>query len=308
MLKLLFAQRLPFIRWPLFVLIVLMIAGCAAAGKTAPAASPTSTMIQSLTYQTMSVPPTAPLAVRTGQHPYSSTVQVDIGNGTTQTDTINYLLYLPVDYGKDPRQKWPLILFLHGSGERGNDLELLKTQPLPEVLERKVDFPFVVVSQQLPPGYEQDYTYVDYAALAWAWSSKIEALKVLLDQIQSTYAVDDRRVYLTGISMGGFGTWQFALLYPRYFAAIVPIAGGYIYQSEAVPENICDLKGLPVWVFHGAQDTNVSPAQDEVLVNALKACGGTVRFTLYPGIGHDAWLAAYADPELYQWLLAQTRK
>lgn len=304
----LFIRRLQCIRQTLFVLIVLMIGGCAAAGKPAPAAIPTPTIPQSLTLQPTSIPPTASLAVRTGQHSYSSTVQVEIGNGTTQTDTINYLLYLPGDYGKDPRQKWPLILFLHGSGERGNDLELLKTQPLPEVLERKVDFPFVVVSPQLPPGYEQGYTYVDYAALAWAWSSKIEALKVLLDQIQSTYAVDDRRVYLTGISMGGFGTWQFALRYPQYFAAIVPIAGGYIYQSEAVPENICDLKGLPVWVFHSAQDTNVSPAQDEVLVSALKACGSTVRFTLYPGIGHDAWLPAYADPELYQWLLAQTRK
>jgi predicted peptidase len=204
---------------------------------------------------------------------------------------VSYLLYLPVDYGKDPQQKWPLILFLHGSGERGSDLELLKRQPLPKTLDRQKDFPFIVISPQL--------------SLAMAnWSDLIEPVKTLLDQIQASYSVDTQRIYLTGLSMGGFGTWEFALRYPRRFAAIVPIAGGYRFQSHAIPENICDLKDLPVWVFHGAQDTNVLPAQSEEMVEALRACGGKVRFTLYPDADHSAsWTRAYANPDVYKWLL-----
>jgi predicted peptidase len=231
--------------------------------------------------------------MRNGQHPYSSKVQIETGSDITKTVEVNYLLYLPRDYGKDPQQKWPLILFLHGSGERGNDLELLKKQPLPKTLDQQGDFPFIVVSPQLPLAMGN-------------WSDLIDPLKVLVDQIQGTYPVDTRRVYLTGLSMGGFGVWGLALRYPRRFAAIVPIAGGYRYQSSAIPENICVLKDLPVWVFHGARDTNVVPSQSEDMVEALKACGGNVRFTLYPDADHSvSWTRAYADPELYKWLLEQ---
>jgi predicted peptidase len=231
--------------------------------------------------------------MRSGQHPHSSKVQTQTGTDTTKTVEVNYLLYLPRDYGKDPRQIWPLILFLHGSGERGNDLELLKRQPLPKTLDRQEDFPFIVVSPQLPLAMGD-------------WSDLIDPVKVLVDQIQATYPVDTQRVYLTGLSLGGFGVWELALRYPRRFAAIVPIAGGYRHQSSAIPENICVLKDLPVWVFHGAQDTNVVPSQSEDMVEALEACGGNVRFTLYPDADHPAsWTRAYADPELYRWLLEQ---
>jgi predicted peptidase len=131
-------------------------------------------------------------------------------------------------------------------------------------------------------------------------------LKILLDQIQAKYSVDPLRVYLTGLSLGGFGTWEFALREPQRFAAIAPIAGGYKYGSQEIPENICALKDVPVWAFHGAQDSAVRPAQSADLVRALKACGGNARLTLYPNAGHaDSWEQAYADPELYRWLLAQ---
>lgn len=231
--------------------------------------------------------------MRIGQHRCSSKVQIEAANNITKTVEVNYLLYLPGDYGKDPQQKWPLILFLHGSGERGSDLELLKTQPLPKTLDQQKDFPFIVVSPQLPLAMGN-------------WSDLIDPVNVLVDQIQATYSVDTQRVYLTGLSMGGFGTWEFALRYPRRFAAIVPIAGGYRHQSNAIPEKICDLKDLPVWVFHGARDINVVPSQSEDMVDALKACGGNVKFTLYPDADHGAsWTRAYADPELYKWLLEQ---
>jgi predicted peptidase len=231
--------------------------------------------------------------MRIGQHPYSSKIQTQTASNLARTVELNYLLYLPGDYGKDPQEKWPLILFLHGSGERGSDLEILKRQPLPKTLDRGKNFPFIVLSPQLPLEMGN-------------WSPLIDPIKVLFDQIEVGYLVDNRRVYLTGLSMGGFGTWEFALRYPRRFAAIVPIAGGYRYQSKEIPENICDLTDLPVWVFHGARDMTVLPSQSEDMVEALKACGGNVKFTLYSDADHgDSWTRAYADPDLYKWLLEQ---
>jgi predicted peptidase len=243
------------------------------------------------------IPPTATAVVRIGQHPYSSEIQVVDPNHNTQTVKVEYLLYLPDTYGQDPQQKWPLILFLHGSGEQGKGLELLRLCEFPKLLDQQPDFPFIVVSPLLP--LEAD----------WSWSDRIDALAVLLDQIQATYAVDATRMYVTGLSAGGFGTWEFALRYPKRFAAIVPIAGGYRFRSDLTPENICDLKRVPVWVFHGAQDTIVLPNQAKIMVDALQACSGEVRFTLYPEANHeDSWKLTYADPELYEWLLEQSRQ
>jgi predicted peptidase len=240
--------------------------------------------------------PTQYLVLSLGQKPHSTFIKTVIANQMSQTVQVRYLLYLPDSYGKDPQQKWPLILFLHGRGERGDNLDLLKKQPLPKILEQQADFPFIVVSPQLS------------ADKLW-WSDMIDSLNTLLFQIQSTYSVDPKRVYLTGISMGGFGTWEFALCYPNRFAAIVPIAGGYQEGSRAIPENICALSDIPIWVFHGGEDIDVLPFQSEVLVDALKNCDGNIRFTFYADSDHaGSWTRAYADTELYQWLLAQTLK
>jgi predicted peptidase len=189
-----------------------------------------------------------------------------------------------------------LILYLHGWGEHGYDLEVLKKHPLPETLRQQADFPFIVASPQMLPELD-------------SWSDMIDSLNILLDEIQATYSVDSRRVYLTGISMGGAGTWQFGLKYPQRFAALVPVAGYYLHDSYTVPDNICDLKDVPVWAFHGDSDTAVLPFGAEVLVDAFKSCGGNIQFTLYPNSDHEeTWRQAYADPELYAWLLLQTRK
>ena len=227
-------------------------------------------------------------APKLGQHAYSSTVTVG-----KESVEVNYLLYLPDTYGKDRSFKWPLIVFLHGYGERGNDLELLKKHPLPQTLEKQTDFPFIVVSPQLPDDL-------------FPWDSRIESLNVLLVGIQKKYSVDPKRLYLTGLSMGGAGTWEFALRHPNRFAAIVPIAGFYKYQSREVPRNICDLRDMPIWVFHGARDTSIPLYQEEVLVRALKDCGSSVRFTVYEDTDHEGtWRKAYADPSLFEWLAAQ---
>lgn len=218
------------------------------------------------------------------------------GQNAYSTADINYLFYIPELYGKDHKRKWPLILFLHGMGERGNDLKLIKKHPLPKTLDEQKDFPAVVVSPQLPLDKE-------------LWDNYIDPLKKLLDRIKLKYSIDTQRVYLTGLSMGGAGTWNFALRYPKYFAAIVPIAGAYKFRSREIPDNICVLKELPIWTFHGGEDRAVESWQTEILVDALKTCGSNIRYTLYPEADHpQSWTKAYADPELYKWLFAQTLK
>jgi predicted peptidase len=238
----------------------------------------------------------APSAPVPGQHAYSKSIKPDSTNKSKKAAKIHFLFYLPETYGKNPQKKWPLMLFLHGMGERGKDLELLKKHPLPKILEQQKDFPCIVISPQLPLDKR-------------LWDDLIDPLKDLLDQVLATYSVDTHRIYATGLSMGGAGTWNFALRYPKYFAAIVPIAGAYKFRRKEIPETICDLKNLPIWAFHGGKDEAVQSWQTAILADALKACGNTIRFTLYPEADHpQSWIQAYADPELYKWLFKQTLK
>jgi predicted peptidase len=272
-------ELLPFTyRVLLLATSLLVFAGCA--GVPAP--------------QAIEATPTP--TARVGQHAYTTTVQINDESHVTQTVQVNYLLYLPESYGQDPQKRWPVILFLHGRGERGDNLELLKKHPLPKILEQQSSFPAVVISPQLS------------LQRLW-WSDMIDPLNALLDQILAEYSVDPYRVYLTGLSMGGFGAWEYILRYPTRFAAVVPIAGGYREGSRLVPENICDLKDVPIWVFHGSSDTTIPSFQSEILVEALQACGSNVRFTLYADAEHeDSFLRAYAEPELFPWLFAQTQE
>jgi predicted peptidase len=204
-----------------------------------------------------------------------------------QTVRLRYLLFLPRDYGTSPEEKWPLILFLHGAGERGDDLELVKKHGIPKIVEQQSDLPFIVVSPQCP-----DET---------TWWDHQRTLKALLDEIVANYAVDTARIYLTGLSMGGYGTWGLAMAYPKLFAAIAPICGG------GFPEFVSQLKDVPVWAFHGAEDNAIKLEVGQRMVDALRACGGNVRFTVYPGVGHDSWTQTYDNPELYEWFMQHTR-
>jgi predicted peptidase len=231
--------------------------------------------------------PAPPRTLQSGQHPYSSLA------GNTR---LNYLLYAPSAYGTDPRRRWPLVVFLHGSGERGTDPLALVDEPLPKTLATTTSFPAVVFSPQAPATY-------------YSWSDLIEPVDALVRQIEARYRVDPRRVYLTGLSMGGFGTWHYALQHPTRFAALVPIAGGYVQGSRAIPPDICVLRRTPIWAFNGTADTIVYPYQPEILVQALRGCGSTVvRLTLYQGVNHfGSWPRAYADPALWKWLFTQRR-
>ncbi|MBN1360792.1 MAG: prolyl oligopeptidase family serine peptidase [Sedimentisphaerales bacterium] len=204
----------------------------------------------------------------------------------TRSVTCDYLLYLPQGYGEKD-QKWPLMMFLHGAGERGSNLELVKKHGPPKLIEQGQDLPFIVVSPQCPSG-------------EW-WPEKTETLVALLDEVQSKYAVDPNRVYLTGLSMGGYGTWALACAHPERFAAIVPVCGGG--QRHLARR----LANVPVWAFHGAKDPVVPLAESQVMAEAVTRAGGQAKLTVYPDAQHDSWTVTYENPELYDWLLSHKR-
>ena len=160
--------------------------------------------------------------------------------------SLKYLLYLPQDY--DKKESWPLMLFLHGKGERGDDLSVVKYHGPPKLLEAGRKFPFIVLAPQCP----SDKDWVSFE------------LKVLLDSIVEKYKVDQDRIYVTGLSMGGFEAWRLAAYQPDRFAAIVPVCGG------GDPSTTSKFSKLPVWAFHGAKDSVISLSHSEVMVESLR--------------------------------------
>jgi predicted peptidase len=210
-----------------------------------------------------------------------------------QAHRLNYLLFLPQGIQAQPQKRWPLILFLHGAGERGHDLALVKKYGIAKIVEDRDEFPFITISPQCPPD-------------RW-WGQELEALTGLLDEAVRTLAVDPDRVYLTGLSMGGYGTWHLAAAQPDRFAALAPICGGGA-ADEGFPERVSVLKHVPVWAFHGAKDPAVPLEESVKMVEALRAAGGDVRLTVYPEADHDSWTQTYEDPELYAWFLQHRRR
>lgn len=203
---------------------------------------------------------------------------------------MGYYLHLPKNYNQEIGEKWPLIIFLHGAGERGNgenELYRVKKHGITKYIESNGDIPFIVICPQCP---ENSF-----------WTMQIENLNFLLDEVINDYKVDTHRIYLTGMSMGGYGTWYYAMAYPDRFAAIAPICGGGLVWNADV------LKNIPVWAFHGEEDTTVPYTESEQMVKALQKCGGNVKFTSYPDTGHDAWTETYKNEELYKWFLKQKR-
>lgn len=205
---------------------------------------------------------------------------------------LKYLLFRPSNYKTE--EKWPLILFLHGAGERGSNLGKVAVHGPPRLVKEWKDFPFVVVSPQCPAGQ--------------TWDD--EALLALLDEVMEEEKVDPTRVYLTGLSMGGYGTWSLGLKHPERFAAIAPICGGGSNLPILLPKGNrqAALKRLPVWAFHGGKDEVVPVSESERMVNALKSIGNEAKLTLYPEAGHDSWTETYANQELYDWFLKHRSK
>lgn len=197
--------------------------------------------------------------------------------------TMKYLLYLPKGY--EQKSAWPLVLFLHGAGERGDNLEIVKQHGLPILIAEGKQFPFIVVAPQCP------------ASQSW----ETFELTALLDEIVEKYKVDRDRIYVTGLSMGGFATWALAARTPNRFAAILPICG------RGDPSQAKRMIHIPVWAFHGAKDPLVPLNMSQKMVDALKKNGGNAKLTVYPEAGHDSWTETYANPQIYEWLLEQKR-
>lgn len=202
---------------------------------------------------------------------------------------LKYLFYLPGNYNDENGKKWPLVLFLHGAGEIGDDLEVVKRNGIPKIVESDDSFPFIAVSPQCP-----DDT---------GWENHFDEIDLLLNELQYNYNIDEDRIYVTGISMGGYGTWDIAMAYPERFAAIIPICGGTVY-----PELVGLLRNIPIWAFHGARDTIVPVQETRVLIEALKGHNPFIKYTEYPEAGHDSWSDTYNNKELYSWMLNQVRK
>ena len=214
--------------------------------------------------------------------------------------TMDYLLWLPEGYGEDPDKKWPLIYFLHGSGDAEYDSTFVLSYGLPEVLlagEQPENFPFVVVSPQTYPN------------IPWWGEDVPRILNALLDDVINRYQIDEQRMYLTGLSMGGYGSWFQAALYPGRFAALVSISGSGYRTPDVPPEEfLCRVEDVPAWIIHGALDDISEPFIAEQFAMAYgDVCQAEMQFTMYDDVGHlGAYHRAYRDPTLYEWLLEHT--
>ena len=204
-----------------------------------------------------------------------------------RTDTLKYLIAVPEGYKKDG-DAVPLILFLHGAGERGDDLKKVKMHGPPKMIEKGRDFGAIVVSPQCP-------------ADSW-WTDEIDMLIALLDKIEREYHIDKDRIYVTGLSMGGYGTFALCARQPQHFAAAVPICGGgNLFDARR-------LSRLPMWVFHGEADNVVPVDESRRMVKfANENAGEHAKLTTYPGVGHNSWDKAYGDEAMWKWLFEQKR-
>jgi predicted peptidase len=211
----------------------------------------------------------------------STSVKVKTDEGEKDV-ALRYWLFLPADYEAKPAEKWPLVLFLHGSGERGEDLEKVKIHGPPMLVAQGRQFPFVLVSPQVPTGSR--------------WNA--EELSQLTDVLASKYRLDRDRLYITGLSMGGAGTWSLVAAHPDKYAAAMPLCGRG--DLEAVPR----LAKTPTWILVGAQDSERTVQNCQDMAKALAKAGGLGRFTLYFELKHDCWTETYNNPETYEWLLS----
>jgi predicted esterase len=196
----------------------------------------------------------------------------------------DYLQYLPKDYDAVPAAHWPLLIFLHGSGQTGTVVARVADTGLPAEIEKGRDFQAVILSPQ---------------SQVYGWNA--DALEAFIDEVSHQYRVDRERICLTGLSMGGIGTWNLAMRHPERYAAVAPICG---YGNTALA---AQMKALPVWAFHGMQDATIAYTYSTTMIEAIQLAGGDPRLTLFPALGHDVWTPVYGGTEIFTWLFAQRR-
>ncbi len=206
-----------------------------------------------------------------------------------ETD-LGYYVYLPEDF--DTNKKYPLVTFLHGAGERGDGGEeacrLLEKNALPRYASEGTEYPFILLCPQCPENI--------------VWNNIVLSVKKLIDIVVNEYNVDADRICCTGISMGGYGTWEMGITYPKFFSAIAPVCGGgFSWRTPA-------LKDMPVWAFHGDADNVVPIINSQIMVDGVNNAGGNAKFTVFPGVLHNSWDPAYLETNVVEWLLEQKRK
>lgn len=280
--------------------LVFLLSGCSLPGSDSSQQPGVEQPVDELASEGQATPTQPPLLTKV--HLQASYRLPDqLGEIEATHDEMRYLLWLPEAYWEEQGEKWPLIIYLHGAGDDDYDSASVISGGLPAGLfldEQPADFPFVVISPQAFPGG------------TWWSDETLPALDGLIGEVLETYALDPDRVYLTGVSMGGYGSWYMATAYPERFAAMVSVSGSG-YRTQAVPgdEILCRMADLAVWGVHGAQDRISAPEASKFFVAALKsACKGEVEFTMYEDLNHMTTPERiYRDPGLYAWLLAHSR-
>jgi predicted peptidase len=201
---------------------------------------------------------------------------------------VKYVVYVPRTYS--PEKPHPTILFLHGSGEQGTDGWKQVAQGLGSAIQWNADkWDYIVMFPQKPPG-------------KGGWMEHEKLILDIQEKTKKEYKVDDKRLYITGLSMGGYATWSLTCKYPTMFAAAAPICGA------GNPADAAKIKDLPIWNFHGDKDTAVPFKKSEEMIEAIKAAGGNPQFTVYPGVGHNSWDKAYREEKLNEWFLQHVKK
>jgi predicted peptidase len=215
--------------------------------------------------------------------------------------TLNYRLMKPKNF--NAQNQYPLVLFFHGAGERGDDNVIQLVHGMNDFAkdENREKYPCFVVAPQVPEG--KRWVEVDWTEDAHDFDEKpsatMQLVIELLDALQKEFRIDQSRLYVTGLSMGGFGTWDIISRYPDKFAAAAPVCGGA--DLKLAPK----LVKVPIWTFHGDKDTVVKLHRTVDMVEAIRIAGGKPLYTEYSGVGHDSWVKAYSDPKLMEWMFAQ---
>lgn len=230
--------------------------------------------------------------------------EITTGSGS-QRHVLAYRLLKPEHI--EPGKQYPVVLFLHGAGERGTDnrVQLLYFPELMASDAYRARYPCFLVAPQCPP--DEKWVDVDWSdkesTPSTGLNEQSRAAIAILDELEQKYPIDRRREYLTGLSMGGYGTWALAEAFPDRFAAVVPICGGGDERQAA------RLKNVPIWAVHGAEDKAVPVERSRKMIQAIRDAGGRPRYTEYPGVAHNSWTPAYTDPEgVVPWMFHQAKR
>lgn len=204
--------------------------------------------------------------------------------------SLSYRLMSPADYKKDGKESYPLVVFLHGAGERGDDNKAQLKHGVGDFAteEHRKKYPCFLIAPQCPT--------------KGSWVANAELVLALIDAACKEFRIDENRIYLTGLSMGGYGTWEIISRKPERFAAAIPICGG------GDPKRADKLTKLPIWCFHGDKDTAVKVERSRDMIKAIEKAGGKPKYTEYEGVGHDSWTKTYRDEKVHEWLFAQKKE